>query len=200
MIKYSIGSIFAERKSKDDYKFNGMRTLKTYGVVRDTREECEEELVNVEWYVDHLSKSTYDDGNYNYYPAKLYRTVVECGEMVEVEYLPLQNIFYQTNDGKRDFDMYHSEYCVEFNMMSCLLEERAENIYYVFTHLRMEICSMRRKRLNAYKEFVRMVHDTLGNGLRVEIPMCCVSVIPHEFPIESDGETAYIGVRPSTNK
>ena len=58
---------------------------------------------------------------------------------------------------------------------------------------------MRRKRLMAYSEFVRMVYGTLGNGIRVEIPGCCVNAIRHEFPRESDGDAAYTSFRPTTN-
>ena len=114
-------------------------------------------------------------------------------------YLGLQDIFYQTNDGEWDFDMNHSEYCPHCNTRPCVLEGRAEEIYYVFVGLRMEICTMRRKRLKTYKEFVRMLHGTLGYGVRVEIPMCCVQAIRGEFPKESDGEPEYTGFRSSAH-
>ena len=58
--------------------------------------------------------------------------VVECGKHLEVEYLGLQDIFYQTNDVEWDFDMYLSDYCPQCSLRPCLLEDRAEDIYYVF--------------------------------------------------------------------
>ena len=109
MIRHSIGSIVVKRKSKNLDKYAGSNHIKDYGIVRDTREEGDEEVVNVEsWYVDHLSKSKYSDDVDNFFAAKLYRTVVECGKHLEVEYLGLQHIFYQSNDGKWDFDIYHA--------------------------------------------------------------------------------------------
>ena len=199
MIKHTIGSIVARGVSKDVLKFDGMKNIKNYGIVRDTREENEIEVVNVEWYVDHPSMSTYNDNDYNYFPAALYRTIVECMEMMDVDFLALRDIFYQTNDGEWDYASYHSAFCSECNMRPCLREERAEDIYYIFTHIRMQFCSMRRKRFMAYKEFVRMVHGVLGTGIRLEIPGCCVNAIRQEFPRENDGDAAYTGFRPSTN-
>ena len=128
MIRHSIGSIVVKRKSKNLDKYAGSNHIKDYGIVRDTREEGGEEVVNVEWYVDHPSKSKYSDDADNFFAAKLYRTIVQCGKHLEVEYLGLQDIFYQTNDGEWDFDMNHSEYCPHCNMRPCVLEERAEEI------------------------------------------------------------------------
>ena len=83
-------------------------------------------------------------------------------------------------------------------MRLCLLEDREEDIFYVFAWLRMEIFTMRRKRLKAYKEFVRMVHSTLGYGVWVELPVCCVKEIREDFPKESDGQPEYTGLSSST--
>ena len=68
MIQHRIGSIVARGGSKNVLKFNGMNNIKNYGVVRDAREELEEELVNVEWYVDHPTKSTYNENEDNFFP------------------------------------------------------------------------------------------------------------------------------------
>ena len=64
----------------------------------------------------------------------------------------------------------HDHFCPHCNLRPCVLEERAEEIYYIFAGVRLEVTSRRRKRLKAYKEFVRMFYGTLGVGVRVELP------------------------------
>ena len=109
MIQHKIGSIVARGESKDVLKFDGINNIKNYGIVRDTREENEQEVVNVEWYVDHPSKSTYEDNDYNYFPYTLYRTVVECMEMMDVEFLALR-VFL--SDERRRMGLGHVPFCV----------------------------------------------------------------------------------------
>ena len=145
MIRHSIGSIVARNRAQKVEKYTGYKHLKYYGVVRETREDGEEEVVNVVWYVNHPSKSNYNDDDDDYFPSKLYSTVVECGEHLEVEYLGLQDNFYQRNDGEWNLDIYHSNFCPHCNLRPCLLEERAEDIYYIFTSVMMDFTSRRRK-------------------------------------------------------
>ena len=96
MATHSIGSIVARASALviDKYASNH---LKDYGIVREKHDEenDEEEKVNIEWYVDHPSKSNYIDSDEDYFPSNLYRTVVECGEQLEVEYLGLQDHFFR---------------------------------------------------------------------------------------------------------
>ena len=92
----------------------------------------------------------------------------------------------------------HDHFCPHCNLRPCVLEERAEEIYYIFAGVRLEVTSRRRKRFKAYKEFVRMIYGTLGVGVRVELPSCCVETIRGEFPKESDGE-AYTGFQLANN-
>ena len=200
MATHSIGSIVTRTRAKDLEKYAGYKHLKDYGIVREKHEEEEEEeeRVNIEWYVDHPSKSNYFDSDEDYFPSKLYRTVVEYGAHLEVEYLGLQDHFFQRNDGEWDLDIYHDHFCPHCNLRPCVLEEQAEEIYYIFAGVRLEVTSRRRKRLKAYEEFVRMIYGTLGVGVRVELPSCCVETIRGEFPKESDGE-AYNGFQLANN-
>ena len=85
MATHSIGSIVARARAQDIEKYAGYKHLKDYGIVREKHKEEEEEKVNIEWYVDHPSKSNYFDSDEDYFPSNLYRTVVECGARLEVE-------------------------------------------------------------------------------------------------------------------
>lgn len=123
----------------------------------------------------------------------LCHTVVECRKHLEVKYLELQYVFYQTNDSEWDFDMRHANYCERCNLMPCLVEERTEDIYYIFGALRMESCSSRYECLKVYKEFSMMVYVTLRKRVCVEIHRWCVKAIRQEFPKEIDAKAKYTG-------
>ena len=89
-IRHSIWSIVVKHISKEVAKYDVTKYIEDYGVVMETREKVEEEVVNVEWYIDHPSHSAYSDNENQFIPAKLCWTVAEYGKHLKVEYLGLQ--------------------------------------------------------------------------------------------------------------
>lgn len=49
--------------------------------------------------------------------------------------------------------------------------------------------------LKVYKEFVMMLHGTLGKGICIAINVYCFKAVKGDFPKESDGDMEYIGFK-----
>ena len=194
-----VGSIViqcGQNDMMDNTKYSSAYYFTNYGVVRVKRKIDNKMKVNVEWYVDDHKEGDYEDIESRYVNLDTVRTVAKEGQYMPVEYLSLQDVFHQKTNGKWELDFHHNSFCKECKLRPCLLEERAEDIYYIFAGVRMTIESTRRKRLRAYKEFVMMWHGHLGKGVRVPIPMCCVKVIREEFPKTGEaGDMEYTGFK-----
>lgn len=61
-------------------------------------------------------------------------------------------------------------------MMACV-EDREVYIYYIFGALGMKNCSIRHTHLQLYNEVGMVVQCTLGKGICVEVPICCMKAI-----------------------
>ena len=52
IISHSVGSIVVKSRSKEVDKYDVTKYISEYKIVREMREEADEEVVNVEWYVE----------------------------------------------------------------------------------------------------------------------------------------------------